>query len=213
MRLYLVRHAQTSWNNSGRAQGHTNISLDLEGLEQARKLALSFSGVLVDQVISSDLARSVETAEPLAKSLGVSLKTCKELRERGFGEWEGLPFWDVNSRIQERALAAGISPQEVRPPGGESFLDVWNRLDPVYQLLQKTDDTVVVVSHGGALSLLLARLIKGTLDTSRAFRFANTGVTELERRPEGLFLITRYSDSAHLGSGTVLSGNIDGVTR
>jgi probable phosphoglycerate mutase len=213
MRLYLVRHGQTSWNNIGRAQGHTDISLDSEGVEQAAKLASAFEGVIVDRVVSSDLARSVETATPVAKAVGVPLRLMPELRERGFGQWEGMMFPEVTTRIQERANALGISNQEVRPPNGESFLDVWNRLDSVYEMLKESDETTIVVSHGGALSLLLAKLIKGTLDTSRAFRFANTGVTELERRPEGLFLITRYSDSTHLGSSSVLSGNIDGIAR
>lgn len=213
MRLYLVRHGQTAWNNSGRAQGHTDISLDLEGVEQSRRLAFAFEGVLVDLVLSSDLARSVETAMPLAKAVGVPLVKRADLRERSFGEWEGLPFTEVNNRLREKAEKSGISPQEVRPPGGESFLDVWNRLDAVVAMLKQSEDTTVVVSHGGALSLLLAKLIKGTLDTSRAFRFANTGITELERRPEGLFLIVRLSDSDHLGSRNVLSGNIDGLAR
>ena len=213
MRLYLVRHAQTSWNNSGRAQGHTDISLDPEGLEQAQRLASAFEGVSVDRVLSSDLSRCVQTAAPLADAVGFPLEQLKALRERSFGDWEGITFSEVGSRIQERATSRGITAQEVRPPGGESFLDVWNRLDPVHQMLRQSDDTIVVVSHGGALSILLAQLVRGTLDTCRAFRFANTGITELERRAEGLFLITRYSDSSHLGSGLVLSGNIDGITR
>jgi broad specificity phosphatase PhoE len=213
MRLYLVRHGQTAWNNSGRAQGHTDISLDPEGLEQAAKLAVAFEGVIVDRVLSSDLARSVETATPLAKAVGAPLNLNKDFRERCFGEWEGLMFSEVTARLNERAKAMGITNQEVRPPGGESFLDVWKRLDSVYEMLAASDDTTVVVSHGGALSLLLAKLIKGTLDTCRTFRFANTGVTELQRRPDGLFLMVRYSDSSHLGSSKVLSGNIDGIAR
>lgn len=213
MRLYLVRHGQTAWNNIGRAQGHTDVSLDPEGLEQAALLADAFEGVIVDRVLSSDLARSVETAAPLAKTVGVPLKLVRDLRERSFGEWEGLMFPEVTSRLCQKAEELGITNQEVRPPGGESFLDVWNRLDSVCDMLTLSDETTVVVSHGGTLSLLLAKLIKGTLDTCRAFRFANTGVTELERRPEGLFLMTRYSDSSHLGSKSVLSGNIDGSAR
>jgi len=213
MRLFLVRHGQTSWNISGRAQGHTDISLDPTGLDQAAKVGNAFLDLPVDRIITSDLARSVETAEPISRATGIPLELRQDLRERTFGEWEGLPFTEVIGKLREKAELAGISPQEVRPPGGESFRDVWDRLEPFYQMLRQSEGSIVVVSHGGSLSVLAAKLIRGTLDTSRAFRLANTGITELERRPEGLFLITRYSDTAHLGSERALSGNIDGITR
>jgi len=198
MRLFLIRHGQTSWNISGRAQGHTDISLDPTGLDQAAKLGRYFSDISIDRLLTSDLARSKETATSISESTGIPMELRGDLRERGFGQWEGLPFAEVTSLIHQQALAKEISAQTIRPPGGESFADVWTRLDPVYDLLCETDETVVVVSHGGALSLLAAKLIRGTLDTCRAFRHANTGVTEMERRTEGLFLITQYNQTPHL---------------
>jgi len=198
MRLFLIRHGQTSWNISGRAQGHTDISLDPTGLDQAARLGRYFSGTPIDRILTSDLARSKETALSISEATGIPLELHGELRERGFGQWEGLPFGEVTSLIHKQALTEEISAQRVRPPGGESFLDVWERLEPVYDFLCETDETVVVVSHGGALSLLAAKLIRGTLDTCRAFRHANTGITEMERRTEGLFLITQYNQTPHL---------------
>ena len=213
MRLYLVRHGQTSWNISGRAQGHTDIHLDPTGLDQAARVGEAFMDIAVDRVISSDLSRSAQTAAPISKATGIPLELRSDLRERSFGEWEGLSFTEVTARLQQKAADNGISPQEVRPPGGESFQDVWDRLDPIYNMLCNAEGSIVVVSHGGTLSLLAAKLIRGTLDTSRAFRLANTGITEMELRSEGLFLIVRYSDTQHLGNARVLSGNIDGITR
>lgn len=213
MRLLLVRHGQTSWNDSGRAQGHTDIPLDPTGLEQAQKVGEAFAQYPVDRIITSDLIRSYETAKAISDAAGVPLESRSDLRERCFGEWEGQPFPVVTNNLYERAQSTGKSAQEVRPPGGESFLDVWERLESVVLDLNRSRDTIVVVSHGGALSILLARLLKGTLDTSRAFRFGNTGITELERRIDGLFLITRYNDTSHLASARVLSGGLDGISR
>jgi broad specificity phosphatase PhoE len=136
-----------------------------------------------------------------------------DLRERSFGQWEGLSFVEVGAKMSEEAALSGVSAQSIRPPGGESFEDVWNRLDTVVDEIARTEDTITIVSHGGTLSLLLARLVKGTLDSSKAFRFANTGITELERRSDGLFVMTRYSDTSHLASEHVLSGSLDGVSR
>ena len=213
MRLILVRHGQTSWNDSGRAQGHTDIPLDSTGQEQAAQLGEAFQGMVIDRLLSSDLTRSIQTAEQVGVATGQPLETLKDLRERCFGEWEGLSFSTVSANLYERATKHGISAQEVRPPNGESFLDVWHRLNPICEQLGSADGTVVVVSHGGALAILLAKLLKGTLDTSRAFRFGNNGITELERRVDGLFLITRYNDTNHLTSGRVLSGSLDGISR
>ena len=213
MRLYLVRHGQTSWNSIGRAQGHTDIPLDPVGLDQASNLRQAFEGVRVDRILTSDLTRCLETAKPIAEATGTPLEPRKDLRERGFGQWEGLMFNEVSALLASEAEIAGITAQQVRPPGGESFDDVWKRLESVQELLLGTRDHIVVVSHGGALSLLLAKLIRGTLDTSRAFRFSNTGVTELQRRADGLFLMNRYSDTAHLATDNVLSGGAEGVSR
>jgi len=213
MRLFLVRHGQTSWNISGRTQGHTDTSLDPTGLDQARMLGRAFEGVHVDRLLCSDLARCTETAEPVSKALGLPFEPREDLRERAFGEWEGARFGDVTSQLIERAEASGISAQQVRPPGGESFEDVWRRVEPLHEWLRYTDDTVAIVSHGGTLSILLAKLILGTLDTCRAFRHGNTAITELERRADGLFLILRYSDNAHLAPEPILCGSRDGGSR
>ncbi|MDR3692525.1 MAG: histidine phosphatase family protein [Fimbriimonas sp.] len=213
MRLLLVRHGQTSWNDSGRAQGHTDIPLDPVGMDQARRVGEALADYPIERIITSDLVRSRDTAKAVADATGANLEVRIDLRERCFGEWEGLPFTAVTQNLQDRAATHGISAQEVRPPSGESFLDVWDRLEPLHTDLRQAEGLIAVVSHGGSLSILLAKLLKGTLDTSRAFRFANTGITELQRRMDGLFLITRYNDTSHLASDRVLSGSLDGVSR
>lgn len=200
MRVYLVRHGQTSWNISGRAQGHTDIPLDPTGQQQAKLLGQSFEGTHVDQIFSSDLSRAKETAESIAKAVNTPIEVRHDLRERSFGNWEGLDFGSVANLIQEQANSNSISNQLVRPPAGESFADVWERLDPIHAHLQTAEGTVVIVSHGGTLALLAAKLIRGTLDTCRAFRLSNTGITVMDRRDEGLFLITQYNDTSHLAS-------------
>src|SRR5881227_154431 len=98
MRLYLVRHGQTSWNVEQRAQGHTDIPLDEEGLRQADMLGHSFASASVDRVLTSDLIRSVQTAEPIANYSGAPMHIDRRLRERSFGSWEGLPFDEFRHR-------------------------------------------------------------------------------------------------------------------
>lgn len=213
MRLYLVRHGQTSWNAAGRAQGHTDIELDETGLLQADRLEAAFRHIHVERVISSDLIRAKRTAQAIVNASGAAFEQRVDLRERGFGNWEGDSFTAVGVRMEHLSREQGIGRHEVRPPGGESFSDVWHRLQRVTEEIFTLREDTAIVSHGGTCSLLLAQLLKGTVETSRGFRFANTGITELHRRPEGLFLMVRYNDSRHLEGMETLQGSLDGVSR
>jgi len=198
MRLYLVRHGRTAWNDIGRAQGQTDIPLDEVGMEQARLVAESFVDVTAARVLTSDLQRSRQTAEAIAKVLDVPLEVRPALRERTFGDLEGQNYVHVMERLSKEALRQGVSSTEVRPPNGESHADVWKRVRPVVEELFASDEDAVLVAHGGSLSALAAQLGQGTFATMRFFSFANTSVTELRRQPDGLFRLVRYNDTAHL---------------
>ena len=190
MRLFLARHGQTSWNALGRAQGHTDIPLDPTGRAQAAALARGLADAGIERVISSDLLRARETAE----ALGLPVETRPELRERSFGEWEGRNYVEVMEGLEALAEAVGATRLHVRPPGGESFDDVWRRLDPIVAELKTAEENTLVVLHGAAKAVLLARLLDGTLETVRGFRFPNCGLTEFERRHEGILVMVRYAE-------------------
>lgn len=213
MRLILVRHGQTAWNAESRAQGHTDIELDERGRLQALRLGERFGGHPPIRVVSSDLSRSLATAEPPARAMGVSVEADARLRERGFGDWEGLSFHELQSRKLEIASREGIPLEAVVPPNGESILMVWERLAPVAQELVAEGRDTLVVTHGGSCALLLSHLILGDWHTARAFRFGNASVTELARRPGGGLVITSYNDMAHLGDVGALAGDLGGSHR
>lgn len=212
MRLYLIRHGQTAWNAEQKAQGHSDISLDADGRLQASQLGLRFAGKRIERILCSDLERARHTAQPIADATGVPLEETPILRERGFGDWEGEFFSDIANWWPAMEAMQRVDRLHLRPPNGESFADVWKRLDPIVEDLRNETGETVVVSHGGTCGLLLARLVQGNLETSRAFRFANTSVTKLERRPEGLFVIQYYNDTRHLVE-RALSGSVDGAAR
>lgn len=212
MRVYLIRHGQTAWNAGRKAQGHTDIPLDEQGIEQAQLLVSAFANQPVARILSSDLQRTLMTAQPLAESFRIEIEPRTDLRERSFGEWEGLPFEQIAQRFIEQELLTGVPKEEIRPPGGESLLDVWHRLKAVDEELNQVHEPTVVVTHGGTCGLLLARLLSGSFLTSRSFRFDNTGVTTIARRPDTGFHLIGYNDSSHLRQ-PALSGSVDGTIR
>lgn len=212
MRLYLVRHAQTSWNVENRAQGHTDIPLDETGLWQAARLSEAFRSIPVSRILSSDLKRSLQTAQAVGQTIGLGVDTTPVLRERSFGEWEGLGFAELYNQYE--ALGGPNTPHhEIRPPGGESMADVWDRMEPVRDEIVAHEDDLLVVTHGGTVSLLLAKLLQGTIHTARSFRFGNTAVTELRRRSDSRFVLIRYNDTTHLDGQPTIDGNLEGAAR
>lgn len=213
MRLYLVRHGQTEWNSAGLAQGHSDIPLDAVGLDQARRLGDLFADKTVDRVLSSDLIRSVQTAEPVAQVHGLSVLTDSRLRERSMGDWEGDSFTEVGTRLQEIADREAVPVFEARPPNGESLIDVWARLEPVASELKQSKGRTVVVAHGGSATLLMALLLGLPPTMARSFRFSNTGFSELRQREDRSLVLVKHNDTSHLAAGPVLSGDVEGVHR
>ncbi len=88
--LLLVRHGETDWNAEGRLQGHTDRPLSNYGREQARRLADEIGGEQFDAVYASDLTRARETAEIVAERLRLPVGLDPDLREKDWGNWEGL---------------------------------------------------------------------------------------------------------------------------
>lgn len=209
-----MRHGQTAWNLDQRAQGHRDLPLDETGKAQAQAVRHSFSDFKVQRIITSDLERAYETALPIADAKGLIPEVDPRIRERNFGEWEGSGFAEIAARFEVHSAIHGIQDRsQVRPPKGESMQDVWNRLAPFTQeLLEKGEDTIVV-SHGGTLSTLLAMLIGGDLGVSSAFKFFNTGVTQLDQFRGGQFRLVKYNDISHLNGIEAIAGTVDGSSR
>jgi len=140
--LLLVRHGETDWNAAGRLQGHTDRPLNDYGRQQARELADRLAGDDIEAVYASDLARARETAEILGARLGLEVVIDPDLREKNWGNWEGLTS-------DERAAIAfeGESTEAHR----ERVLRAVDRIVEAHP-----DGRVVVVTHGGSLRRIQA---------------------------------------------------------
>jgi broad specificity phosphatase PhoE len=163
--LLLARHGETDWNLQQRWQGHTDVPLNAAGRAQARELAERLRELRVARVHASDLARARETAEIVARTLGVAaVQIDPGLRERGFGVFEGLTGAECEQRYPEE-WERYRSNLKVMPPGSEPHDDVTTRMqEAVRRVLALTDAEApaLVVSHGGALRLLIGA-ITGTV--------------------------------------------------
>jgi probable phosphoglycerate mutase len=165
--LVLWRHARTAYNASARLQGQIDIPLDAVGRWQARTAAARLLGRHEPAlVVSSDLTRARETAAALASGAGLDVVLDERLRERAFGEWEGLSGDEIGARWPQEY--GGGEPERV---GAETRASVAARMaEGVAAHLESLSrtDTLVVVSHGAALSSVVAELLDMPA-ASRAF--------------------------------------------
>lgn len=152
----MIRHAQSVWNADGRAQGWLDPPLSEAGQAEADRVGrrLRRSGPAFALVVSSDLRRSMETADILARELGRADRAVDaRLREREMGWWSGLRAHEMEARWPQE-LAAWRAHQAERPPGGESTASVVRRAEAALRRLGHGPEPVLVVSHGGVIAAL-----------------------------------------------------------
>jgi 2,3-bisphosphoglycerate-dependent phosphoglycerate mutase len=157
MRLLLVRHGETAWNAVGRLQGQTPLPLNARGQRQAVALTRAIATESVQAVYSSDLQRARQTAHSIATALGLLVQHEAGWREMAFGRWEGLTWAEIQQRDPAALAAWQADSLHVAPPEGETLAQVHERVKAAFAglIAAHQGHTVVVVSHGGPLRLLL----------------------------------------------------------
>lgn len=181
-RVLLWRHGRTAHNASARLQGQVDIPLDEVGRWQARTAAARMiARHEPTRIVTSDLSRAHDTAAFLARSAGLELVVDPRLRERGFGIWEGLTGDEIVASWPDEFAVwrAGGEPEGV---GAETRAEVADRVAVAvaeHAAVLGRDDTLVIVSHGSAISSTVGRLL-GLGDRLHAFAgMLNAHWTEL----------------------------------
>lgn len=187
--LYLIRHGETEWNQLRRIQGHSDIELNAVGVQQAERLAARFADHSFHALYSSDLDRARNTARPLAQIVGLAVSTLPTLRERNYGDWEGLIYEEIKERFQNRTeTECGI----------ETFEEMQLRaVDALTGIAAKhPGETILVVSHGGFINAFLHYVTKGEQGTGIT-RIDNTSVNLFRFHTESWELL-QVNDTDHL---------------
>jgi glucosyl-3-phosphoglycerate phosphatase len=125
--LAIVRHGQAEGNTSHRFIGWQEVPLDDLGHQQARTVADRLAKAGIERVISSDILRARQTAEPLASMLGVQVELDERVREIGNGQWTGLLPAEIAAGWPE-LWQAYITGTDVARPDGERWQDVRARV-------------------------------------------------------------------------------------
>lgn len=175
MKIYLIRHGETDWNQINRFQGREDIPLNDAGIAQAQAAGTALQNLGIMAVYTSPLGRAVRTGEEIASKIGISVADVHPLNnliERDLGPFSGQI---IENKQEYFALAA-----KENVSGMEPFSQVLNRmLTALTELESSGYASVAAVSHGAAINVLLAGLSNHEIGTGKT-KLYNGGITLLE---------------------------------
>jgi broad specificity phosphatase PhoE len=162
--FYFLRHGETDWNAEKRLQGATDIPLNDNGRAQAARAAAILQKYNIDHIVGSPLARAAETARIVADTLQKPLVHDPRIREKNYGQFEGMTLDAIAVWRNENAHKLGaIEPETgyAAPPGGEIYADLRARImDGFHHWLETHQGkSVLFVSHGGVYRVLRRALL------------------------------------------------------
>ncbi|HMO10493.1 MAG TPA: histidine phosphatase family protein [Actinotalea sp.] len=203
--VVLWRHGRTAYNAEGRMQGTIDIPLDEVGVWQvalgAEHLAQRHRP---SRIVSSDLGRAVATAGALGELTGLPVQTDPRLRERCFGDWEGLTAAEIAERWPDQ-YEVWRSHGDPARTGAETRAEVAERMSVAVEehaAALADDETLVVVAHGAAITLGVSRLL-GLDATWRGMAGLHNAHWSL-LRPSGRRPGTWYLEAHNLGPAVVV---------
>ncbi len=198
--IYLIRHAEAEGNLYRRIQGWYNGRITETGYRQIQALESRFSGVTVDAVYSSDLFRTMTTAQAVYLPKHLELHTDPGLREVHMGDWEDHPWGEIAHRDGARLAQFNRSDPAWQAPNGESLGQVGDRMERTIRSIaqQHPDQTLALFSHGTAIRQFLANVRKVKPEDWHTLPHCdNTAVTCLAWDGEDFHVIFE-GDNSHL---------------
>jgi len=199
--VFLVRHAESTWNAENRWQGQADPPLSESGRAQARLVAQRLRAEPISALYASDLSRALETAQAIGRALHLPPRPEPRLREIDLGVWAGLTRQEIAARYPEE-FQAWSEHKPVRAGGGETFPEMQQRIVSVLEeiVAAHPGETIAVVTHGGAITALRSH-IQGIPMSAELFEGVppnrNTAVTVV-RHHNGQPEITLLMDAGHL---------------
>jgi len=178
--LYLIRHGETEGGEEKQYKGHMDVPLSEKGVRQIKRVSEYIcQNTGLKAVYTSDLSRAIRSAEIIAEPHSLKPIVAPSLRERNFGLWEGMSFDEIREKYPEEFEAWAGNPLKFSPIGGESTLEVRDRVikaldkiirdhrskviqDAGYKMRKTKNHTsphIAVVSHGGVNRIILCHIL------------------------------------------------------
>ena len=161
LRLYLIRHGETTFSQSGGYCGALDVELTESGKAMGQAFADAYKDVSWQAIYSSPMKRTQATIAPMVKATGLEPQLRDGLKEINYGDWEGRTQADVKVALCEDYNHWMTEPSWNPPTGGETAVQIANRAMAVIAEIEEkyTDGNVLVVSHKATLRIILCSLL------------------------------------------------------
>lgn len=204
-KVIFLRHGQTARSAEKKYAGHEDVELTEFGRNQALAAARALASIEnVAAIISSPLKRCTSTAKEVADALGLEFITERSFIECDFGSFDGLSFEQAHEQ-DPTAHDRWLSDPSLAPPGGESFAQVYRRVnDAVGEIVDKhRGKTVIIVTHVNPIKSALGYALGNeTLIFSRTFLDV-ASISRIDYYKDGAFapaVVRGVNDISHLAN-------------
>ncbi|MGO1765743.1 hypothetical protein CAP48_08495 [Advenella sp. S44] len=208
--FWIIRHGETDWNAERRLQGWRDIPLNTNGLAQAEALGSHLQSCFADDmpahIYTSDLERAYRTALPYAQACSKPVKQLPGLRERNYGVLEGRLWSELTGfdSARNHNLAIELDQEQHQAEDLQTFFTrIRQTLNALAQ--KHKNETILVVSHGGAIDMMWRAARNVAPDAPREFSQRNTCINRLRILTDDHWQIVSWADTSHLPQLTTAS--------
>jgi broad specificity phosphatase PhoE len=161
LKIYLLRHGETAYSQSGVFCGALDPELTPEGSLMAQAFAEVYGKIAWEAVYVSPMKRAITTAKPLCDALGMPLQIRDGLKEIGYGEWEGREQEDVKQHHEQDYIRWLTEPAWNPPTNGETAVQIASRALSIISEIEAKhkDGNILVVSHKATIRIILCSLM------------------------------------------------------
>jgi 2,3-bisphosphoglycerate-dependent phosphoglycerate mutase len=184
--LYVVTHAQSKHHTDGLVGGWYDSPLTDLGRSQASSIGQRIRELVPEhattELYSSDLMRAYQTAEAIAHLIGAPIQGTADLRETSYGEAGGKPQSWLDERFVHAPKIGNRMDHRIGIPGAENMREFAGRIyRAMDHILASSCPHQIIVTHGNALTFVVAAWIKMPIDSAGYIHVKSTsgGITHL----------------------------------
>lgn len=177
MKIYLIRHGETTGDIENRYGGWYDDHLTQKGIKQAEELAQKLLPSGIQNFFSSSLIRARETAEILSKEFNIEVEEVSDLRERNlYGKLGGMVRKEAKKKYPE--LVEQLKDFRNTIEGAESYQECTDRVLKAFESIANSSYKIVgIISHGGPIKTIFRELLKIEVETVNDCAYAVLEVT------------------------------------
>ena len=198
-RVLVVRHGETTWGADGRFAGREDVPLTSRGRRQASSVADRIKSLRPSLVLTSPLQRCRLTGEAIGSASGAPVRVHERLVDGLLGDWTGLRPTEIEQRWPAE-FAVWRSDTAARPPGGESFDEIRDRVSPLIEEVARLyrGHTVVLVTHAATTKMILTSALAVPSDAAYRLRVDTASLSGFTVDEDGAVVVWAVNETGHL---------------